>query len=155
MRRTMHLQALAVVLVAVAATLAAGCGAGSAGSGGSGQSASDFVRQVTSEFSRGQAGRLWDELHPAEQAVVTKARFVDCQKNEGFRLLKFKVLETYAEKIDVAGRSVPSTAVSVQVTSDDGVTTATLHAVRVNGTWRWVLQPSDLAAYRRGACPAG
>ena len=86
---------------------------------------------------------------------MTRARFVECEQNEGFGLRKFKVLETYDEKIDVAGRSVPSTAVSVQVTSDDGITTATLHAVRVDGTWRWVLQPSDLAAYRRGACPAG
>ena len=144
-------RALAVLAVAASAAVAAGCGGGG---GASGPSASDFVKRVTQEFSRGQAGRLWDELHPAEQAVVTRARFIGCQQNEGFRLRKFKVLETYDETIDVAGRSVPSTAVSVQVTSDDGITTATLHAVRVDGSWRWVLQPSDLAAYRRGACPS-
>ena len=64
------------------------------------------------------------------------------------------MLETYTEPIQVAGpRAVPSTAVSVQVSSDDGITTATLHAVKVGDTWRWVLQPADLAAYKRGACP--
>ena len=144
-------RALAAVCVAAAGTLAAGCGGG----GSSTPSASDFVRRITTEFSRGQAGRLWDELHPAEQAVVTRTRFIECQKNEGFGLRKFKVLESYTETFDVAGTPAQSTAVTVQVTSDDGITTATLHAVLVAGKWRWILQPADYAAYKRGACPAG
>jgi hypothetical protein len=143
-------RALAAFLVAVAGALAAGCGGGS-----STPTASDFVRRVTTEFSRGQAGRLWDDLHPAEQAVVTRQRFIECQKNEGFGLRKFKVLDKYDETVDVAGASTRSTAVTVQVTSDDGITTATLHAVLVAGKWRWILQPADYAAYKRGACPAG
>ena len=149
----------AAVCLALAAGVASGCGGGGAGSGSassgtSASSASDFVHQITSEFSRGQAGRLWEELHPAERAVVTRARFVECQQNEGFRLRKFKVLETYNESVDVAGTPEPSTAVSVQVTSDDGITTATLHAVLVAGKWRWILQPADYAAYKRGVCPS-
>ena len=135
--------------VALMAALAAGCGGGS-----STPSASDFVRRVTTEFSRGQSGRLWDELHPADQAVVTRTRFIACERNEGFGLRKFKVLETYPEAVEVAGKKTPSTAVSVQVTSDDGITTATLHAVPVDGTWRWTLPAADYAAYKRGACPS-
>ena len=146
----MNVRALAVVCIAAGAALAAGCGGG----GSRTQSASDFVRQVTSEFSRGQTGRLWDELHPADQAVVTRTRFISCQSNEGFGLRKFKVLETYNETVDVGGKNAESTAVSVQVTSDDGITTATLHAVPVAGKWRWILQPSDYAAYKRGTCPS-
>lgn len=142
-------RALAVVCVAAGAILAAGCGGGS-----SATSASDFVQQVTREFSRGQAGRLWDELHPADQAIVTRSRFIACQTNEGFRLRKFKVLETYGEAVLVGGKNTESTAVSVQVTSDDGTTTATLHAVPFDGRWRWILQPADYAAYKRGSCPA-
>lgn len=140
---------LAAASIAVA-LLAVGCGGGSKS-----QSASAFVRRVTQEFSRGQAGRLWDELHPADQAVVTRSRYIACQSNEGFGLRKFRVLETYSENITVAGKSTESTAVSVQVTSDDGITTATLHAVPVAGTWRWVLQPAEYAAYKRGVCPRG
>ena len=116
-------------------------------------SASDFVKQVTVQFSRGQSGRLWDELLPADQAVVTRARFVACQQNEGWNLKSIKVLETYADPVDVDGKSLPAKAVSVRVTSEDGVTTATMHAVSVNGTWRWILQPVDRAAYKSGKCP--
>jgi len=137
----------ALVCVAGGALLAAGCG------GGSGtESASTFVQQVTQEFARGQTGRLWDELHPADQAIVTRSRFITCQSNEGFGLRKFKVLETYEESVPVGGKKTESTAVSVQVTSDDGITTATLHAVSVDGKWRWILQPADRAAYERGVC---
>ncbi len=151
MRRRTGQKALSALAIVAVAVLAAGCGGGGSSASGS---AADFVRQVTTQFSRGQTGRLWDELHPAEQAVVTRARFIECEQNEGFRLRKFKVLETYEETIDVAGKSVDSTAVSLQVTSDDGITTATLHAVLVAGKWRWVLQPADYAAYKRGVCPS-
>ncbi|MGZ4394564.1 MAG: hypothetical protein ACXVZ2_04280 [Gaiellaceae bacterium] len=140
-------------IVAVAAgvvLLAAGCG-GSGGTSGQ-QSAAGFVKQVTVQFSRGQSGRLWDELLPADQAIVSRARFVACQQNEGWSLKSIKVLETYNDPVDVEGKALPAKAVTVRVTSD-GVTTATMHAVSVNGTWRWILQPVDRAAYRSGKCP--
>ncbi len=78
-----------------------------------------------------------------------------CQSNEGFGLTKIKVLQTYADNVDVAGKSTPSTAVSVKVTADDGTTTATMHAVKVAGKWRWILSPADYAAYAKGKCPTG
>ena len=138
----------------VAATLlgvSAGCGAG--GSNTRSQSASDFIHQVTVQFSRGQAGPLWDSLHPADQAVVGRVRYAACQSNVGFDLKRFKVLQTYPDTVNVAGKETPSTAVSVQVTSDDGVTTATMHSVLVNGKWRWILSPADYRAYKLGRCP--
>jgi hypothetical protein len=144
----------AVVLLAGLVTLGTACGGAGSGSGLGGQeSAASFVRRVTTEFSRGQSGRLWDELLPADQRVVTRARFVACQANEGWDLKSIKVLDTYADPVNLGPRSLPAKAVSVQVTSGDGVTTATMHAVSVNGTWRWVLQSSDRAAYSRGTCP--
>jgi hypothetical protein len=146
--------ATAAALLSAVAALAAGCGGGGTGTSGSasGQSASDFVKQVTVQFSRGQTGRLWDELLPADQAVVTRARFVACQLNEGWDLKRIKVLDTYEDPVDVEGRSLPASAVTVRVTSD-GVTTATMHAVSVNGGWRWILQPVDRTAYKSGKCP--
>jgi hypothetical protein len=139
-RPTLLLGAVVVVL--------AGCGSSS-----NGESATAFVKRTTTEFSRGQSSRLWSDLAPAEQAVVPRARFLACRRNTGFRLRSFKVLEQFDESFTMLSRSVPSTAVSVQVTSDDGVTTATVHAIHVDGRWRWVLQPADLAAYRAGRCP--
>ena len=155
LRRVAGLAAAALVV-----GLAAGCGAsgGSGGSsqstGGSGQSAGDFIRQVTTQFSRGQAGPLWDSLHPTDQAVVGRLRYMECQSNAGFDLMKLKVLQTYPDSVDVAGKPTRSTAVSVRVTSDDGVTTATMHAVKVSGKWRWILSPRDYAAYKTGKCPS-
>jgi hypothetical protein len=148
------IRSVAIALAIAAAALAGGCGGGGGTGGTSGkESAADFVRRITVEFSRGQSGRLWDELHPADKAIVTRARFVQCEHNDGFNLKTFKVLETYDEPTDVAGTSTPSTAVSVRATSEDGETTATMHAVSVGGKWHWILQPADVAAYKKGRCP--
>jgi hypothetical protein len=147
--------AATLAAAALVAALSTGCGAGGGSSAaGSKQSAADFIRQVTTQFSRGQSGRLWETLHPADQAVVSRARYTACESNSGFDLRKFKVLETYAETVDIAGTSMPSTAVSVRTTADDGVTTATVHAVSLNGKWRWILSPADYSAYKHGNCPS-
>ena len=139
--------------------LTAACGGGSATSKSPadvshGGSAAAFIEQVTTAFSRGQAGRLWDVLHPADKAVVTRARYMACTGNEGFEIKKTKLLDTYSDPVSVAGKQQAATAVSLRVTSDDGVTTATMHAVRARGTWHWVLSAADYAAYRGGNCPA-
>lgn len=146
-----HAAALATAMLVAA--VAAGCG-GSGGAGGSTKDAAGFIRQVTTQFSRGQSGPLWDSLHPADQAVVSRARYMACQSNEGFDLRKIKILQTYADTVDIAGKATPSTAVSVQVTSDDGVRTATMHAVAIKGTWRWMLSAADYATYKQGKCPS-
>lgn len=148
-------RAAALVAVALLAAVATACGSsGGSTAGGGSKSAAGFVKDVTTQFSRGQAGRLWDTLVPADQAVVSRARYMACQTNEGFQLQSFKVLETYGDTVDVGGKSTRSTAVSVQVTSDDGTTTATMHAVSAGGSWHWILPASDYAAYKRGACPS-
>jgi hypothetical protein len=149
--------AAAVAIAALVAVSATGCSGGGGGSGGGGSidsSAGDFIRQVTTQFSRGQSGPLWDTLDPADQAVVSRARYMACERSDGFDLQKFTVLETYADTIDVAGKATASTAVSVQTTSDEGTTTATTHAVKIKGAWRWVLPAADYAAYKRGKCPS-
>ena len=144
----------ASALACTVGLLGAGCfGGGGSGSQAGTESPADFVRRVTTEFSRGQSGRLWDQLLPADQRVVTRARFVACQANEGWNLKSIKVLETYDDPVAVGAKVHPSKAVSVRVTSDDGITTATMHAVSVNGKWRWVLQSADRTVYANGKCP--
>lgn len=140
---------------AVVAAVLAGCGgSGGGGTAGGQQSAGDFIRQVTTQFSLGQTGPLWDTLHPADQAIVSRTRYMACHTSSGFEIQKFKVLQTYADTVDVAGKATPSTAVSVRVTADDGVITATMHAVKLNGKWRWILSPADYTAYKQGKCPS-
>ena len=134
--------------------LVAGCGGSSVAGGSSNAAVAEgFVRRVTIEFSRGQSGRLWSELLPADQAVVTRARFVECQAGEGWNLEKIDVLETYADPVDVKATSLAATAVSVRVTSGDGVTTATMHAVSLKGSGCWVLAAARWQAYASGKCP--
>ena len=147
--------AAALATAAVLAVILTGCGgSGNGGTTRGRQSAADFIRQVTTQFSLGQTGPLWDSLHPADQAVVSRARYMACHTSSGFDLQKFKVLQTYADTVDVRGKATPSTAVSVRVTADDGVTTATMHAVKLNGKWRWILSPADYSAYKQGKCPS-
>ncbi len=143
-----------VGVTAVLAVLIAGaCGGGSGGSGTGKETADVFVKRITTEFSRGQSGRLWDDLVPADQAIVTRARYTACQGNEGFILKGIKVLDTYSEPVDLDGSSEHSEAVTLQVTSDTGVTTATIHAVPIGGTWHWILSSTDRAAFAAGKCP--
>jgi hypothetical protein len=140
------------VAIAVLATTACGGTGATAGSGGK-ESAKAFVQRITTEFSRGQTGRLWSELAPADQAIVSRARYTACQGNEGFVLKAVKVLDSYSEPVEVDGASEHSDAVTLQVTSDTGVTTATIHAVPIGGRWHWILSSSDRAAFRSGKCP--
>jgi hypothetical protein len=141
-----------VVAIVLLATAACGSSGGSAGSGGK-ESAKAFVQRITTEFSRGQSGRLWDELAPADQAIVSRARYTACQGNEGFVLKQVKVLDSYSEPVEVDGASEHSDAVTLQVTSDTGVTTATIHAVPIGGHWHWILSSADRAAFHSGKCP--
>lgn len=117
------------------------------------RAAAAFVRQITVEFSRGQSGRLWDALLPSDQRIVSRARFVACQADTGWNLKSLKVLDTYGDSVEVGDKAVSAEAVSVRATSDDGITTATMHAVFAGGRWRWVLQPSDRRSYAAGVCP--
>ena len=59
----------------------------------------------------------------------------------------------YPDTVYLAGKATPSTAISVRVTADDGTTTATMHAISINGKWRWILSPTQSAAYKNGKCP--
>jgi hypothetical protein len=78
---------LVIALVVVA--LAAGCG----GNGDNEtqanpatttpeQDAGDFMKELTERSLRGQYGRVWETLHPAHQAFVTRDRFDTCQRDE-------------------------------------------------------------------------
>lgn len=141
-----------VVLVIVAVLAVSGCGGGTAAQRQE-RAADAFVKKITVEFARGQSGRLWDSLIPSDQRIVSRARFVTCQAGTGWNLKSLKVLDTYDDSVAVGSKNVSATAVSVRATSDDGITTATMHAVLVGRSWRWVLQPADRRKYAAGVCP--
>ena len=145
----------AIIAALLTGVLVSACVGGSSSSGTSAgnESATAFIQRMTTQFSRGQSGPLWDELYPKDQALVSRSRFMECEGNQGFRLKSFKVLESFNDSVDIEGQAEKSEAVTVQVTSDNGVTTATVHAIKVGGAWHWILSPVQRAAYRSGKCP--
>lgn len=121
-----------------------------------------YERRIDYEF-KGQFGRSWDELHPGQQALVSRTKYEECRDESsdefaGVELKSLRVIETYEDPIDVLG--VPektSTAVTVEITVTDGseseTVTDTFHAIAVNGKWVWILPPADVRAFKAGTCP--
>jgi hypothetical protein len=151
-----HVFVLGVHAVAVAIAISA-CGGG--GGGGDSNSAEAAVRRQFDFVDKGQWGRQWEELHPAQQAFVPRERFVECadERLSGMDIVSVKVLETFEEESLIPGTdmSVPSTALTVEVEFKQGLLhnkdTDTVHVFLVDGEWRWVT--SDADAYKRGECP--
>jgi hypothetical protein len=105
-------------------------------------------------LSDGDAGALWDELHPAQQAIVPRDLYIRCASEQSIELSNIKALRERAEPslaIDGTNLTVPATAVTVEFTFAGTKQTETFHEVDVEGRWRWVL--SDPEPYTKGECP--
>jgi hypothetical protein len=161
----MKYRALAVFVALIVAF--AGCGGGdddkpssqAARDGAPAESAEDAFRRQLGYASKGQLVRMWDEMHPAQQAVVPRDLFVKCQGEawSGVDVRDVDVLETFREKVALPGSSleVDATALTFRITAVvAGRTlsdTDTMHEVAVDGAWRWVASGGD--AYAKGECP--
>lgn len=112
----------------------------------------------------GQHGSAWDALHPGQQKLVSRGKYVDCREQAidvfpSLEVKSLRVMRTYEDPIDVIG--IPektSTAVSVKVTlTDPGVRDQvfrdSFHAIAVDGQWVWILPPADARALMAGHCP--
>jgi hypothetical protein len=127
------------------------------------QDAGDFMKELTERSIRGQYGRIWGSLHPAHQAVVTRDKYDTCEReSDGGTATRIEVdvEETYQEPVTVEGvGEVDSTAVTLRLSYNNPVTGkpaeehATVHAVPVDGEWKWLLAPGDYKAYAKGQCP--
>jgi hypothetical protein len=141
-------------LLAVVAVLATGCG-GEEDPAATGAGAA-AVRKYENLYS-GNFGRAWDELHPAHQRVVSRARFTQCARQviAVGDLESIEVLDVFDDDIHVAGmRERRAKAVRVRVSSFHGESfTAEEHEVKVGDTWRWILNSAAVQAYRQGRCP--
>jgi hypothetical protein len=160
---------LVIALVVVA--LAAGCG----GNGDNGDKASPttntpeqdagaFMKELQERSLRGQYGRVWESLHPAHQAIVTRDRFATCEGDEdgvGATRITVKVVETYEEPWRIKGTDemVDSTAVTLRYSYSNPLTGKpaeehdTTHAIPVGGEWKWILDLASFNAYVKGECP--
>jgi hypothetical protein len=149
--------ALAVCAVAVAFAVGAGAPAASANT-----SAGEFLKSVVASTGKGQYGRVWDRLHPAQQRFISRDRLIDCYERgdvPSFTIKRWKVLATYQEKKRIPGTNVRArtTAVTVRYTIDidgrpDATGTETLHAVLVSGRWRSMADAEAMQRFKRGKC---
>jgi hypothetical protein len=154
--------------------LAAGCGGDgdeSAGTTTAGtttteepeQDAGEFMKELYEQRLRGQYGREWETLHPAQQKIVTRNRYDACGRqsdNGAGTRIETEVVDTYEEPVLVKGSgTVNSTAVTLRFTYNNPLTGKqaeehqTLHAVQVGGEWKWILSPAGYDSYAKGNCP--
>ncbi|HUQ21496.1 MAG TPA: hypothetical protein VM049_00620 [Gaiellaceae bacterium] len=143
-----------------AAAALAGCGGGDDEPGPPGV----FVTGLIRDLGSGKTAKAWESLHPLHQKRVSRARYVECERHDGFggTVTKVDVLDVKEEPATIPGQfgRQPSTAVTVGVTlatadsKEPERFTLTAHIFDTDGRWSWVIGPVDYAAYMTGNCPA-
>lgn len=146
------------VLAASAAVAAAGCG----GSNTPEQQPVEFLEALFGQLYRGEHAAAWESLYGAHQHVVTRRRYVTCERNAPDFPGQFEgveVLRTREEDWQVPGDDGKreSTAVTYRITvslgGDPERITGTGHLLAEDGAWRWILNDRDFKAYQAGRCP--
>jgi hypothetical protein len=151
---------IVAVLLACLAVAAAGCGGSTPPPA---QQPVEFLEVLFGHLYRGEHGAAWASLYPAHQEVVPRGEYVACEEHAppfAGTLQRVEVLTAKEEEWKVSGDDDPreSTAVTYRITvaSPDGAAervTGDGHILAVDGAWRWILKPSDFAAYSAGRCP--
>lgn len=111
------------------------------------------LRVQLQELADGQFGRMYDLLHPAQQAVLSRDKFVACYVNGPSigAVSDIKVKDHFSETTSIPGtdQHAESTAITASFKVDGQADTSTFHEVNVNGAWRWIY--SDAPACIAGA----
>lgn len=144
--------------VIAAAAIAAACG-GSDGNNASGPATA--LRTFFEQADRGQWGRQWDTLHPAQQALIRREAFVTCRTADlsGFSLEDLDIVETFGEPTVVPGTDleVERVAVTFALEGAFGLLTFddrdTAQLVLFGEKWTWLMRQETVDAYQRGECP--
>lgn len=155
---------LAVVALALAAPTALGAPPQPT-AGARASSAGTFVRTVLHLRMSRRYAHLYTKLHPAQQAFISRDRFIHCenQRDRAYgltvKLIAFKVIRSSEEAFLIPGtqETTPSTSVKYRYTVRTGgggtiSVTDNSHAARVSGLWKWFVTPKDASAYRAGRC---
>lgn len=156
---------LALAAGAVLVALGAGLAVWFVGHGGEARPAEDpiaFMRTVIRQVAANDYDRLWLKLHPAQQRVATREAYVECEQASPIpgHLDWIRLVSSRSERIKVAGDTgtVVSQAarfevrLSEPVLKDHVIVPMTVHAVPVEGRWRWILSPLRFEKYRTNTC---
>jgi hypothetical protein len=122
-----------------------------------------FLRGIVSRIADNDYAGVWPSLHPAQQRVATRGVYVSCEAMTPIpgHLDWIRLVRAGDERITVPGDRgvVTSKAVTFRLKLSEPaldasvVVTQTVHAVAVDGRWRWILSPKRFGIYRSRACP--
>jgi hypothetical protein len=122
-----------------------------------------FLRGVVRQIAANDYDAVWAKLHPAQQRFATRRAYVQCEQLSPIpgHLDSVELVGSAEERINVAGDSgtVDSEAATFKVTISEPVlkervsVRMKVHAVAVEGRWRWILSAKRFAPYRANTCP--
>jgi hypothetical protein len=105
------------------------------------------LRTQIQQLSDGQFGRMYDSLHPAQQALISRDKFVTCYEDQapGGDITDVKVKDRYTESIEIPGTQQHVQAVALTTSYKLGTfsNTETFHEVTVDGRWTWTFSDID------------
>jgi hypothetical protein len=146
--------AVALLLAALAATAAFAAA-----------SPAQLAVSVAKSSFRGNQGSQWDALHPRYKAVVSRARFVACERKAAAAVGKITVVNVAALGTQVITAKLPllgkvdvndvTLAVTFRRAGSRNALIAQIDSLWVAHKGRWVriYAPTEYAAYRAGRCP--
>lgn len=108
------------------------------------------VKAFSLQFT-GPVTEYLDLLHPAQQAQFDRKVYLKCYANlKSAPAPKLTVINVGDVPLNISG--IPEKAAkSVTLVVDDSVIRR-LFAVKVDGTWRWVMGPPEVATYKAKRC---
>lgn len=127
-----------------------------------------FVAVIYGQVLNQQHDRLYNELVPQQQALVSRDRFDTCMEQrfralnipDGTHVSRWRTIDVLHVTITLPGTRVRvrSTVVTVKLTLSDGTSTDqasdTYHLIIARGHWRWMLDATAMTAYKARRCPA-
>jgi hypothetical protein len=134
-------------IAAVVGALLAGCGDDGDAAAGSDPPEAAIVRQL-GYLSDAQYGRLYDELHPAQQALLSRDEFIQCYSDEvpALTIEDIDIGESFEESLTLPGtdQRVDTVALTTEFSAGGSQDTTTFHEIEVDGEWRWMLQDPSI-----------
>jgi hypothetical protein len=111
-------------------------------------------------FGTRDYGAAWNWLHPTDQKLISRARYVQCMHSSlPYHLLSFRTLAIREDPVQLPG--IPQTT-SKAVTFTMRIAfagraaqsvTMTKHAIRLSSRWAWFFSPAQMVRVSQGACP--
>ncbi len=109
---------------------------------------------VIGELATGNAAAAWQNLHPAQQRIVSQQAYKACRASKGTLAIdttNTRAVSKSKARITIPGTNVKalSSALVIKLVLTNGQSqNITVHEIRVKRAWRYILNASEVAACR-------